>query len=100
MGRPRLELQALLKEIVDNVYFQPPPNVRLVYPCIVYARDNADVSYADNSPYRRTKSYTVTVIDRNPDSDIPEKVSELPLSSFNRFFTSNDLNHDVYTLYF
>lgn len=100
MGRPRLELQALLKEIVDNVYFQPPPNVRLVYPCIVYARDNADVSYADNKPYRRTKSYTVTVIDRNPDSDIPDQVAALPLCSHNRFFTSNDLNHDVYTLYF
>ena len=100
MGRPRSELQALLKEITPNVYFQPPNGLKIEYPCIIYARDNAEVSYADNVPYRHTKRYTVTVIDRNPDSHIPDKVAELPLSSYNRFFTSDDLNHDVYTLYF
>lgn len=44
--------------------------------------------------------YTVTIIDRNPDSAIPNKVAELPLCSFNRFYTADNLNHFVYNLYF
>lgn len=100
MGRPRLELQALLKEITPHVYFQPPNGLKMEYPCIVYARESAETSYADNSPYRHTKRYTVTVIDRNPDSLLPDKVAELPMCSMSRFFTADDLNHDVYTLYF
>lgn len=100
MGQPRLELQELLKQITPNVYFQPPNQLKLSYPCIIYNRDDVDVAYADNSPYRHTTRYLVTVIDRNPDSPIPDKVAELPLCAYNRFFTADDLNHDVYTLYF
>lgn len=99
---PRLELQALLEDILGsrNVYFQPPANVQMQYPCIVYQRDDLDTKFAGNNPYRLTKKYQVTVIDRNPDSDIPEKVAALPMCSFNRFFVKDNLNHDVFDLYF
>lgn len=100
MARPRLELQQILKEIAPNVYFQPPNGLTIHYPCIVYVRDTMDVSYADNSPYRHAIRYQVTVIDRNPDSAMVQKVAMLPLTSHNRFFTADDLNHDVFTLYF
>lgn len=100
MGRPRSELQAILKEIVPNVYFQPPNGLKLTYPCIIYARDTMDTRHANNKLYMYTNQYSVTVIDRNPDSLIPNTVLMLPLCSHNRFFTSDDLNHDVFTLYF
>lgn len=100
MARPRLELQQVLKEIVPNVYFQPPNGLKMSYPCIIYARDTMDVSYADNSPYRHAIRYEVTVVDQNPDSELVQKVANLPLASHNRFFTSDNLNHDVFTLYF
>ncbi|QAU06257.1 hypothetical protein SEA_RICKMORE_22 [Gordonia phage Rickmore] len=100
MARPRLELQKALKEIVPNVYFQPPNGLSMTYPCIIYARDTMDVSYADNSPYRHTIRYEVIVVDKNPDSELVQKVAMLPLASHNRFFTSDNLNHDVFTLYF
>lgn len=70
------------------------------YPCIVYARDYALTRFAGNLPYTRTKRYQVTVIDRDPDSDIPDRVASLPMCTFNRFFTSENLNHDVFNLYF
>jgi hypothetical protein len=70
------------------------------YPCIVYNRDEAVTKFADNSPYRYTKRYQVTIIDRDPDSDIPGKVAALPQCLFNRFFVADNLNHDVYNLYF
>lgn len=97
---PRPQLHEILKTFTPNVYFQPPTNVTLEYPCIIYHRDYAKTEFSDNEPYRFTQRYMITVIDRNPDSDIPLKVASLPMSLFNRFFTSDDLNHDVYTVYF
>lgn len=99
---PRSELQALLIEILEteNVYFQPPPTVVMNYPCIVYHREYMQIKHADDKPYSHKKRYQVTVIDRNPDSVIPDKVAELPMCSYDRFFTADDLNHDVFRLYF
>lgn len=99
----RLELQALLESLVPSpgkVYFQPPSNVTMIYPCIVYERNFAKVHYAANGPYNRVKRYTVTVIDRDPDSAIPDLVAALPMSSFSRHFASENLNHDAFDLYF
>lgn len=100
MAQERSELQDLLETLATNVYFQPPNGLKMVYPCIVYKRDQASTQFGDNEPYRNTKRYQVTVIDRNPDSDIPDKVAALPLCTFNRFYTAENLNHDVFNLYF
>ena len=99
---PRSELQTILTSILgsNNVYFQPPPTLLMKYPCIVYNRATVDTDYANNEPYRRDKKYQVTVIDRDPDSLIPDKVGELPLCAHVRFFTSDGLNHDVFNLFF
>lgn len=96
----RLQLHDLLLTFCDNVYFQPPVNVQMAYPCIVYSRDFAETKFADNQPYDKVQRYIVTVIDRDPDSDIPDKVAGIPTSTFNRFFTTDDLNHDVYQVFF
>jgi hypothetical protein len=101
VGR-RLDLQTLLESIPGPkaVWFQEPQNVAMDYPVIIYNRDYAVTQFANNSPYRFTKRYQVTVIDRNPDSEIPDKVAALPLCKFNRHFIANGLHHDVYNLYF
>jgi len=99
MGQ-RLQLHQLLETFVDNVYFQPPTNIHLKYPCIIYKRDFAETKFADDIPYNHRLRYMVTVIDRDPDSDIPGKVASIPMSLFNRFYTADDLNHDVYTVFF
>lgn len=98
----RLKLQLLLASLpgVAKAYFQPPADIRMDYPCIVYQRDSLDTIFADNNPYRRTKRYQVTVIDQDPDSTIPDLVAALPFSTFSRHFNADKLNHDVYTLYF
>lgn len=98
----RLEIQTILEELLGsgNVYFQPPATLQISYPCIVYKRDYASTDYAGNRPYRNDKRYQVTVIDPDPDSDIPDKVAALPTSAFNRFFTADNLNHDVFNVFF
>lgn len=99
---PRSELQTLLSEILgtNNVYFQPPTNIVLKYPCIVYKRDLSEIKFADNLPYSNMTRYQVTVIDENPDSAIPTKVAALPLCLFVRFYTADNLNHDVFNIFF
>ncbi len=99
---PRLELQTLLEDILEsgNVYFQPPASVQMQYPCVVYARYDVRTKFAGNKPYTHTKRYQVTVIDRNPDSEIPDRVGDLPLCIFERHFVADNLNHDVFYLFF
>ena len=99
MGR-RLQLHQLLETFTPNVYFQPPTNVLLKYPCIVYNRDFADSKFADDIVYTHKLRYAITVIDQDPDSEIPNKVASMPMSLFNRFYTVDNLNHDVYSVYF
>lgn len=98
----REKLNQLLEDILGTreVYFQPPANVQMTYPAITYSRDSEDTKFAGNLPYLRKKRYQVTIIDRDPDSDIPDKIAALPLCTFERFFVVDNLNHDVYTLYF
>jgi hypothetical protein len=101
MGQERrLELHQILLTFTENVYFQPPNNVELTYPCIIYKRDYAETKFADDIPYNHRLRYQIMVIDPNPDSDIPEKVASMPMSLFNRFYTADNLNHDVYNVFF
>ena len=95
----RLKLSEMFHKICDNVYFQPPESVKLTYPCIIYERRSGDTSHADDLPYRFNWSYTVTVIDPNPDSEIPDKVAMLPMCKADRCFTSDNLNHTVFVMY-
>lgn len=98
----RLDLQTLLEAIpgVSKVYFQPPSSVTMVYPCIVYQRNNLDIKHANNNPYSHTKGYSITVIDKNPDSDIPDFVSKLQTAFFDRRYVADNLYHDVFSIYF
>lgn len=98
----RQQLQQLLESLLGsrNVYFQPPASLRMQYPCIVYSRDTIDTRFADNKPYGRKTRYQVTYIDQNPDSIMTEKIADLPLCTYKTFFTADNLNHDVFTLFF
>lgn len=99
----RLKLQTLLQSLLPTgklAHFQPPTNVELRYPCIIYSLDGTDTVFADNSPYRLVDRYTVACIDKDPDSDIRNKVAVLPMTTFSAKFTADNLHHTVYTLYF
>lgn len=98
----RAQLQLILELLLgtSNVYFQPPASVEMRYPCIVYSRETYRPEFADNGLYHNKTRYQVTVIDRNPDSQIPPKVAKLQYCAHDRFFVKGNLNHDVFTLYF
>lgn len=95
------DLQVILTILLDIPgWYQPPETSEMEYPCFVFQLDKAAAKYADNSIYQYMKRYKVTVIDREPDSVIPDKMLSLPYCSFDRFYTASNLNHWVYILYF
>ena len=98
----RLELQMLLASILesDNVYFQPPETIKLHYPCIVYERVGMTSEYANNAIYNNRVRYSITLIGRSPENDVVNKLLALPYCSYDRFFVSDGLNHDVFTLFY
>lgn len=96
----RLELHEILCEALGsrNVYFQPPESIKMKYPAIVYSRSDISNTYADDTSYLTSKEYLITVIDKDPDSEIPDRISKLPLCRFDRHYTADNLNHDVFTI--
>ena len=94
----RLTLQDALEEALGsrNVYFQPPEEVEIQYPAIVYHLQNSRVKRANNGLYLDDQSYAVTIIDEDADSEIPSAVEKLPYTRFDRFYIAENLNHWVY----
>lgn len=99
--KDRETLQSVLVELLgsDQVYFQPPENIRMKYPAIVYSRDSASQQPADNIPYSNFMLYTVILMDRDPDDGLVEKLLKyLPSSRYDRHYTSQNLHHDVFVV--
>lgn len=85
----------------DHCYFQPPGNPEMKYPCIRYNYTNDLDVFADNIHYMSSKRYTVTIIDEDPDSEIPIRLKNtFSYCTSDRNFVVDGLNHFVYTLYY
>lgn len=86
---------------IKNSYFQPPESIKLNYPCIKYSKSGIDTNHANNKRYKNTNRYEVIVIDRDPDSEIPDMILDhFQMCSFDRAYTYDNLNHFVLTLYY
>lgn len=102
MAKSRLELQALLEDILGSrhVYFQPPESISMEYPAMVYSLKSIRNNHANNSVYLKSKEYELTVIDWDPESVIAERISELRFCKFDRQYKANDLNHFVFSIFY
>jgi hypothetical protein len=98
----RLKLQTELERILGskNVYFQPPESVKIKYPAIVYSLNNINNNFANNSIYKKSDCYNVTLIDKDPESPYADIILNMPMCSFDRAYASDNLNHFVFTLYY
>lgn len=98
----RAELHEILCSVLGsrNCYYSPPSSIRMKYPCIRYELAGIRGDFADNIAYKNSKRYTLTVIDDDPDSEIPNKLLDLPYCVFDRAYTADNLNHFVLTLYY
>lgn len=106
MARSRLELDYALRDILGirydsphQCYYQPPESTKLKYPCIIYERVGYSSRRADDLDYLTHKRYTVTLIYKDPDSELPDKVEAFPMCFHDRHFTRDNLHHDIFTIY-
>lgn len=98
----RVDLQRELETLLGsrNVYYQPPETIKMMYPAIRYKKSDIDIKHANDKPYINKKKYEIIVIDRNPDNPVIDKILALPMSAYDRWYTADNLNHDVITLYY
>lgn len=97
-----MQLHEILCGILESnsAYFQPPEGTRMRYPAIVYQLDVIRNEYADDGVYLSKPRYSVTLIIKDPDSDLIMRIAGLPLCSFQRHYIAENLNHYVFQLYF
>ena len=102
MPKNRLDFQTYLEAVKgdDNVYFQPPPSLRMNYPAIVYSLADINNQDADNLPYIQHISYNLIYITKNPDDPMIKTLGKLPMCMFDRFYAADNLNHYSYTIFY
>lgn len=98
----RLDLHSKLKELLesDEVYYQAPESKKMEYPAIKYSKSSIKSTYANNTVYSMMDRYEIIVMSRTPDHPVIKKLLSLPYCTYDRHYVSENLNHDVLTLYF
>ena len=98
----RLELQEKLEELLGsrNVYYQPPESIVMEYPAIIYNKIKPDTKHANDKVYIKTNCYEIIVISRKPDNPVISMIENLPMCEWDRHYKADNLNHDVFTLYY
>lgn len=91
------------EEVIEEkpkLYIQPPAGMHMEYPCITISRETGDTVFADNEVHRHQKRYQLTGIDEDPNSWLYDFLAALPRARHDRSFPADNLNHDVFTLFF
>lgn len=99
----RLQLHEELKKILgnSNVYFQPPESIKLKYPCIIYSYQRNQVRRANDKNYTLIRNYQLTYVTKDPDTALADAMlDKFDHISMNRVFTSDNMNHYIYSLYY
>lgn len=96
--------QTLRNKLMDilgnsNVYYNPPENYKIKYPCIVFYMDDVQRIGADNIGYAMFHRYLLTYISYDPNETVVDALLELPSSSFVRSYKADNLDHSVINIY-
>ena len=98
----REDLHELLKELLGstNVYYDPPASITMKYDAIKYSLNDITTKNANDRKYFGMNRYEVIVITKLPDRPIVKSILDLQYCSFDRHYTSDNLHHYVFTLYY
>mgnify|MGYP003571258606 CR=1 FL=1 len=106
MARPRIDVHRQLESAMTlagytpHVYYQPPDSKELTYPCIVYSRDKFNTVYANDHIYRDMTQYTVTVMDRDPESPLVDILRNIQYCEMDRELPVDNVHNFVFTYYY
>ena len=82
-----------------RIYFQPPSDIKMAYPAIVYEIERVVKKRADNKSYLQNRRYQVKLITKNPDDQVFDALASLVHSEFELHYTADGLNHFVFNIY-
>lgn len=103
MAQSRSDLSDILHKIQgnDHIYYQPPESIKIEIPGIIYSKSDIDVIRADNRMYINHDKYTLICLSLTSDNPVVKLLIErLPMCSYDRSYTKNNVYHDVLTVYF
>lgn len=95
------DLLHLLQQAVQTscVYFQPPENLKIGYPAVIFHLSKIEVDRASDVPYKGAKEYSVTLITKDPEPYVIDEILKIPYSSLDTTYISDGMNHFVFTIY-
>lgn len=97
----RKHIYTVLAAICPNVYYEPPTGQQIKYPCIIYRRGNLNRKRANGKIYGYNVQFELTLISKKTEeNDMFDQLLNLDYCSFDRHYTSDNLNHDSFSLYF
>ena len=86
MSEQRLRLDSILRRVLQetvgeiHLYYQPPANLKMQYPCIRYDLNRIRNVHADGHVYLQHPSYTVTVMTKTAISRLKSVTAVTPPS--------------------
>lgn len=96
-----------------NIYYEPPANIQMKYPAIIYRLENYTSEKADNIKYLKHRSYTLILITCNPDDDLVDLIYDMATNEdqdsgllsltyirLNRHYVTENLHHYVFEIHF
>lgn len=97
----RKDLHMDLLEVCDNVYFQPPNNLKIKYPCIVYNKRIVDTKYANDDVYSIKQRYEVIAMSNDPDNTLAEQIlKSIQYCTISSTFVVDNVYHTTLRLYY
>lgn len=85
-----------------KVYFQPPSNVRLEYPCWVVERETVRLIKADDRAYLNRPGYKCIYMNRTePDPEILRMIPErYPYCLYRSHYVVDNVHHDAFLIHY
>ena len=92
-------IYTLLTEIVgENVYFNPPPNLTIKYPCVVYSINDILNKNASDKVYKQNIKYDCTLISKNVDDPLLKELSKINTFKYSRHYVADGLHHYAFVI--
>lgn len=79
-----------------HVYYQPPENLKMEFPCIVYMLQDLTHVMANNEKYLKNRSYKVILISHEPDPAALDNLENLDYIRFQQMYMADGLYHYVF----
>lgn len=101
MKKTRTNFHNELLKFCPNVYFQPPENLRMKYPCIVYSRSTDYTTHSNDKFYFATRRYDLTLIGFKVTDEISDEMrAYFPMCEVTQYYVADNLNHTKIKIYF